>query len=167
MKNYLFPLNAIHKDGTVILLYTLDEVYAFIRKYGKFHEYRTSTKSTSEYYYDRALGGLRHKYSWVTTENDWIVRDDRGRRVKYDDIPSRHSNYDYYNSRRAEIRKIAEKGLPIPGTGCSKAGWRMNHTSKKNSGAGHRNRNRALCEYDRKEYGIKNKYGKPMPWEGY
>lgn len=166
MKNYLFPLNAIHKDGTVILLYTLDEVYDFINKYGKFHDYRTSTKSTSEYYYDHTLGGLRHKYSWKTTENDWIVRDDRGKIVKYDDIPSSHGKYYYYSSRLAEIRKIAEKGLPIPHTGRRR--WKkMNHTAKKNSGAGHRNRNRSRCEHDRKEYGIKNPYGKPINWEGY
>ena len=172
MKNYLFPLNAIHKDGHVVLLYTLDEVYAFIRKYGKFHEYRTSSgERIVSYKYDysqpRAWSRYIPVYEYFTVVNDWIVRDDRGRRVKYDDIPSRHSNYDYYNSRRAELRKFAEKGLPIPGTGCRKAGWKMNHTAKKNSGAGHRNRNRAICEYDRKEYGISNPYGKPMPWEGY
>lgn len=157
MKNFLFPLNAIHRNGEVILLYTLDEVYAFVRKYGRFYDHHVDW----HWYFDNG------RYCEYTKPNDWIVRDDRGRTVKYDDI-SGPPSYNYWiNKRNAEIRKIAEKGLPIPYTGCSKAGYKQNHTAKKNSGSGHRNRNRARCQYDQKEYGIKNKYGKPIPYEGW
>jgi hypothetical protein len=155
MNNFLFPLNAIHRNGEVVLLYTLDEVYSFIKKYGRFYDQHV------EWYWYFVDG----RYVEHNKPNDWILRDDRGSVVRYDDIPNRHDRYHYWNKRNAEIRKIAEKGLPIPGTGGYRKCWKMNHTAKKNSGAGHRNRNRALCEYDRKEYGIKNKYGSPRSWE--
>ena len=42
----------------------------------------------------------------------------------------------------------------------------MNHTAKKNSGAGHRNRNRALAIYEAKEYQVDNNIGgHVIPWE--
>jgi len=158
MNNFLFPLNAIHRDGTVILLYTLDDVFGFVKKYGRFYNHHVDT-----YWYFDSYG----RYCEAKTPNNWILRDDRGRVVKYDDIPFPSRSYSYWNERNAKIRKLAEKGLPIPYTACRKAGRKINHTAKKNSGAGARNRNRALCEYDRKEYGIKNPYGVPVSWEGY
>ncbi len=159
MNNYLFPLNAIHRNGEVILLYTLGEVHDFISKYGRFYD-----KHVDWYWYF-----VDGRYCEHNNPNDWIVRDDRGRTVKYEDVPSRYARYQWYNERNAKVRKIAEKGLPIPGTGAWRKRWRKTSRAiqKKNSGTGHRNRNRALCEYDRKEHGIKNKYGSPKPWEGY
>lgn len=152
--NYLYPLTAIHIDGETILLYSNNAVLDFIKKYGRF------TERHVEWYYDY------HSLTFRKKANGWIVRDDRGRVVKYDDVCYQHQTYDWYNERNAKVRAIAEKGLPIPYTGTSKAGWKMNHTAKKNSGSGHRNRNRALAIYDAKEYGIKNNVGnRVIPYE--
>lgn len=152
--NYLYPLNAISPEGRVILLYTVDAVYDFIKKNGRFHEHR--------YYWIYDFGNYVNKKH----VSEWIIRDDRGRIVKYEDFPINYEKY--YNRRRKEIREIAAKGLPIPGTGCSKAGYKMNHTAKKNSGAGHRNRNRALAIYEAKEYQVDNNIGgRVIPWENY
>lgn len=154
--NYLYPLIAIHSNGYTELLYSIDEVHNFIRKYGQFYEQHV-------YWWNRYVG-----LTLVSTKetHPWIVRDDRGRVVKYDDVRQQWPMYWHYNKRQAAIRKAAEQGLPIPGTGGYRKCWKMNHTAKKNSGKGHRNRNRARCEYERKEYGIPNKYGKVRPWEG-
>lgn len=154
--NYLYPLNAIHIGGEVLLLYTESEVLDFIRKYGKFTEHHV------EWYYDWP------SYTYRKKANGWIVRDDRGRIVKFDDVCYQYVPYEHYNHRQAEIRAIAAKGLPIPRTGCRKAGWKMNHTAKKNSGSGHRNRNRAKAIYESKEYGVHNNIGnRVIPWEHY
>ncbi len=160
--NYLYPLVAIHISGYTELLYTLEDVRAFIRKYGQFYE-------KHKYWYSRYLGYDQYpRYESVEAYHDWIVRDDRGRVVKYDDVCYKHVMYSGWNERNAKIRAIAAKGLPIPGTGCSKAGWKLNHTAKKNSGAGQRNRNRALAIFEAKEYGVKNDIGgRVIPWEGY
>jgi len=152
--NYLYPLIAIHIDGKPILLYSNDALASFIGKYGQFTEHHV------DYYYDISSFMYRRK------TNGWIVRDDRGKIVKYDDVVSFGTNWKYYNKRQAEIRGIAAKGLPIPRTGTSKAGWKMNHVAKKNSGSGHRNRNRALAIYDAKEYDVKNNVGnRVIPYE--
>lgn len=146
---YLYPLTAIHIGGHTELLYTIDEVHEFIRKYGQFHE--------NHVYWT----GHWENHSWISVKcyHPWIVRDDRGRVVKYDDVCVQYPMYWHYNKRQAEVRKIAEKGLPIPGTGGYRKCWKMNHTAKKNSGAGHRNRNRAKAIYEAKEYGVKNDVG--------
>ena len=151
---YLYPLNAIHIDGEVLLLYTYDEVKNFARKHGKWSE------SHVDYYYNFVF----HRFV-RERRNIWIVRDDRGRKVNYDDIIYNDAPWQYYNRRRAAIRKVAQRGLPIPGTGCHRAGWKMNHTAKKNSGSGHRNRNRARFVEDFQEFGIRNNNGKPIPYE--
>lgn len=145
---YLYPFTAVHMDGHTELLYTIDEVHDFIRRHGQFHDQH-------KYWQTRWYP----HYQSIECYHPWIVRDDRGRTVKYDDVCCKYPMYWHYNKRQAEVRKIAEKGLPIPRTGCRKAGWKMNHTAKKNSGAGHRNRNRAKAIYEAKEYGVKNDVG--------
>lgn len=154
---YLYPLNAIHKDGRVVLLYTIEEARAFIGKYGRWYD-----RHVESYWGINQYGLYRE-----TKTNGWIVRDDRGRTVPVKDIEYQYPAYWWYNQRIAEARRAAEKGLPIPGTGGSKKCWKMNHTAKKNSGAGHRNRNRSLAAYEEKEYGIKNTLGRVIPWEHY
>jgi hypothetical protein len=143
---YLYPLVAIHNNGYTVLLYSNDDVTNFIKKYGRWHNHFT--------------GSTRNMHPW-------IVQDDRGRVVTVDDFISSGTNWKYYNKRQAEVCAIAAKGLPIPGTGCSKVGWKINYTAKKNSGSGHRNRNRAKAIDDFKEYGIKNKLGRVISYEGW
>lgn len=153
--DYLYPLNAIHCDGRVELLYTVEEVHNFIKRVKHFREHHV------EYYYVRGYWDKTPQF------NEWVVRDDRGRVVKYNDFVTSSEYLNYYAKRHAKIRQSMEKGLPIPYTGCSKAGWKMNHTAKKNSGSGHRNRNRAFCQEVENEYGVKNTLGKPIPYEGW
>lgn len=153
---YTYPLIAINIDTSTILLYTREDVIAFIDKYGKWHEHHRYWHS----WYDWKLG-IRYGEYLI---HEWIVRDDRGRKVDHRDFFENYSFY-YYNKSMAKIRSYAEKGLPIPGTGTSRP-WKMNHPRKKNSGKGHRNRNRAKAIYDAKEYGVKNNIGnRVIPWE--
>jgi hypothetical protein len=127
MKKYLYPLNAVHKSGFVFLLYSLEEVHDFIRKYGRFYEKRVSCHTTW------------NPYTSVLVINDWIVRDDRGQIVKYDDIPSLPYSGGWWIRKQEERKAAAEKGLPIPGT--RKRRWhKMNHQRKKNGGKGVRNK---------------------------
>lgn len=141
---YLYPLNAIHIDGDVILLYTKEEVDKFIRKHGSWND-----------------NHIDHIFNWSTRSNEeihhnWIVRDDRGRIVDVEDFVERYT-WKYYNERRKKIRAIAEKGLPIPGTGTSKAGYKQNHPAKKNSGYHHFAKNASKYSYDIKTYDLKGK----------
>lgn len=148
---YIYPLTAIHFSGETLMLYSSDAVLSFIKQYGRFTEHHVS------YFYD--WKNLIH-YRKI---DGWIVRDDFGRVVKYEDFCYQYKQYEHYNERMAKLRKIAEKGLPIPRTGCRKAGHKMNHTAKKNSGSGHRNRNRAKIAYEASEYGFRNNSGR-LPW---
>lgn len=155
---YLYPLVAVHNTGYTELLYSNNDVTNFIKKYGRWHDQHA-------YWYTRFVNS-----QLVSTKetHPWIVRDDRGRTVKVDDFISSGTNWKYYNERQAKIRAIADKGLPIPYTGCRKAGLKMNHTAKKNSGSGHRNRNRALAIYEAKEYEVKNNIGgRVIPYENW
>lgn len=147
---YVYPLIATHESGYTILLYNKDEVLSFTRKYGQFDDHRYN------YVYNFTLTPSLTK---IIT-NPWLVRDDLGYIVNYQKFMAENSTplWYRYNKRRAEIRKIAEKGLPIPGTGTSRP-YCTNHAQKKNSGRGHRNRNRALAIYEAKEYNVKNKVG--------
>lgn len=148
---YLYPLIAIHIDGHNELLYNINEVHDFIRKYGQFYD-------KHKYWHRRYISHSPY-IEYVDVYHHWVVRDDRGRIVKYDDVCVKHPVYYWYNKRQAEVRKIAERGLPIPGAGGYRKCCKMNHTAKKNSGAGHRNRNRAKAIYEAKEYGVKNDVG--------
>ena len=158
---YLYPLTAIHIDGHTELLYNIDQVHDFIHKYGQFYD-------KHKYWHRRYVYTPTLHVEYVESYHPWIVRDDRGRIVKYDDVCVQYPMYWHYNKRQAEVRKIAEKGLPIPGTGGYRKCWKMNHTAKKNSGAGHRNRNRAKAIYEAEEYGVKNDVGnRVIPWENF
>lgn len=151
---YLYPLNAINRDGSVILLYSKDDVYKFIAKYGIWEDYHKYTAR----YYDPDTRQVSYHVSY----REWIVRDDRGRKVKFEDVRRPRDTRQYWKQAQ---RDAAAKGLPIPGTGGFRKCWKMNHTAKKNSGSGHRNRNRARFVEDFKEYGIRNNGGKPIPYE--
>jgi len=152
---YLYPLVATHRNGNTELLYSFDAVQQFIKKYGRFHEYHKHS------FYDFRSHGF------ITSYYDWIVRDDRGRKVTCDEFITNGYGVRWHK-RQAELRHYAELGLPIPRTGCRKAGYKMNHPAKKNSGAGHRNRNRALAIYEAGQYKVKNNVGgRVIPWENY
>ena len=137
--NYIYPLTAIHRNGYTELLYSFDAVQKFIQKYGRFSD---SHKSV---YYDYNTGEMRFFYE------DWVVRDDLGNIVNCKFFIT-NGYVKLRKKRLAKLKRYIKLGLPIPGTGCKKAGYKINHTAKKNSGSGHRNRNGALAIYNSKEY---------------
>lgn len=135
--NYLYPITAIHIDGATSVLYSIEAVRAHVRKHGVFEERHVV------YWYDYRNHCQRERL------NTWILRDDRGRIVKYNDvIPPITYDYRWTNVRNAKIRAIAAKGLPIPGTGCSKAGWKFNHKKKKHGGLHTRQKAAERARYD-------------------
>jgi hypothetical protein len=156
--NYTYPLIAINIDGSTILLYTREEVLNFIDKYGIWNDHHRVWAS----WWDWQAGIHHGEYHYYP----WIVRDDRGKKVNHRDFYDAPS-WKRYNEYQAKIRFFADKGLPIPRTGKRK--WRRHHApAMKNSGSGHRNRNRAKAIDDAKEYGIKNDVGnRVIPWEGH
>jgi hypothetical protein len=155
--NYTYPLIATHIDGGTILLYTREEVLNFRKTYGPWHKYHRHW-----------VGYVGWKYlgEWMTHE--WIVRDDWGKEVFVNDFEISNRPFSkYWTKRMQAVSTAMKRGLPIPSTGKRK--WHRHHApAKKNSGSGHRNRNRAKAIDDAKEYGIKNDVGnRVIPWEGY
>lgn len=159
---YAWPLTAIRADGHIIALPDVNAVRAFDRHIRRQKE-SWGAKHRELYYF-------RWPFNVADfTSFDWVVRDDLGRPVIrnafFEVYPVPQRSWDA--ARNAKARACAAKGLPIPGTGCWKAGYKMNHTAKKNSGAGHRNRNRARAIDDAREYGVRNNVGnRVIPWEG-
>lgn len=158
---YAWPLIAIRFDGHTIPLMDVAAVRAF----------EASIRRANESWGDkhRHTFQCHHPFAHqIQTYYHWVIRDDLGRTVTpdafYDAYVSPRPAW--YARRHAAARAAAEKGLPIPGTGCAKAGWKINHTAKKNSGRGHRSRNRALAIYEAREYGVRNNVGnRVIRWE--
>src|SRR6478735_5906286 len=103
---YLYPINAIYKDGkTVELLYDEDAVKRF----------RVGKKSIGDHRQNAAYDYRQHRY--VYSINDWILRDDRGRVVKIDDFNIVYPSGRYSWRRRSKaILDAIENNLPIPWT---------------------------------------------------
>lgn len=152
MNEYTWPFSAIHKDGAVEIINTLEDLKAFNAKNGRWDE----NLKTHVFIWHDDFHGER-----VEVQNTWIMRDFYGEKVLFKDVKRliEGSSYRHYNRRMAEVRAIAAKGLPIPGTGCSKAGWKQDAPAKKNSGNWQRQRNIARAIYEAKEYGVPNKLG--------
>jgi len=151
---YTFPIIAINRDNTTRMFYNGQDLLDFVN----------STKLTK---WGRAPVGetwTYWEYSWCryTSEpkkNEWILRDDRGRSVDYTvfvpatpDWRNHKGNFEYRNG-------------PVPGRTHSSGGWKMNHTAKKNSGSGARQRARANAVEAFNQYRIRNPYGKPIRYE--
>ena len=113
---YQYPLQAIHNNGYVILLHSIEDVVQFLQDYGRWEDKHIII-------YDV---GFTHR-SIIT---NWIVRDDLGQIVNADDwinqfYPKRIS---YWERRCRKIAQAMELGLPIPGTGRRK--YHKNYTGK-------------------------------------
>jgi hypothetical protein len=158
MKEYAWPFSAIHKDGAIEIINNADELKAFNQKNGRWSD---NHKVHVFMWYD--MENLRGER--VEVQNTWIVRDFFGKKVCFKDAERlmKWPAYHHYNKRMAQVRAIAAKGLPIPGTGCSKAGWKQNAPAKKNSGNKHKKRNIARAIYEAREYGVPNKLGNSVP----
>ena len=151
---YVYPLNAIHIDGDTVLLYSKKEVEAFQKN-----------NRWGTVFGDPSLNDFSDR-RWEVFNCAWIIRDDWGRKVHPLDFVMKN-DFRFLKARHIRAKKAIELGLPIPYTGTSRP-WKMNHPAKKNSGKGHRNRNRAKAIYDYQEYGVKNDVGyRVIPWEGY
>lgn len=165
---YKYPLTAINRDRTTVLLYTVDDVRKFVAKNGWWGE---EWQKNWLWYNSYGVRNPHPSVPWNWNRRDepiqynWIIRDEYGCKVKPTDFD--FSNNTWRSERLKKIRHTEALGLPIPGQRHARSGWKQNAPAKKNSGKGHLNRNRSLCEYDRIEYGIKNPYGAVRPWEGY
>ena len=166
IKNYTFPFNAINADGTNIIINTLDELKAFnLNVCGQWGWKGWSDSRYSYHWANSRLNADDNIVEWrshtVKVINTWIVRDFFGKPVKFAEITEdlRGGRWESYNRSMKKVRDIAEKGLPIPRTGCRKAGWKQNAPAKKNSGKGHRRRNVAKVFYESALYEIPNKLG--------
>jgi len=165
---YKYPITAINRDRSTLLLYTIDDIRAFVKKNGWWGEEWQRTRC---WWYSYGVRNPHPGIPWnwnrrtEPTYYQWIMRDEWGRKVKPTDFD--FSDRSWRDKHLKKIRHAEELGLPIPGQRHARSGWKQNAPAKKNSGKGKRNRDRALCEYERKEYGIKNKYGNVRPWEGY
>jgi len=158
-----WPLLAIRFDGQTTTLSNPDAVRAFM----------SDIRSHNEHW------GVKHVQQaspygyWaiapMVITSHWVVRDDFGAVITRELFDPATTLRSKWSARRCkQVRIAAAKGLPIPGTGCWKAGYKMNHTAKKNSGSGHRNRNRALAIYEAAEYAVPNKIGsRVIPYEGW
>lgn len=166
IKNYTFPFNAINADGSNIIINTLDELKAFnINVCGQWGWKGWSDTRYSYHWVNSRYRTNDNIVDWrrqeIKVTNTWIVRDFFGKTVKFGNISEdlRGCRWASYNRSMKKVRDIAEKGLPIPRTGCRKAGWKQNAPAKKNSGKGHRRRNVAKAIYESAVYEIPNKLG--------
>lgn len=131
---YLFPLVATHRNGDSALLYSVAEYLAF-------HNSKVGDEWIT---YDTALW---YRRDYINTQNDWIVRDDRGHPVKCEDFPRvRH-----YYWRREPTHTFRDG--PVPNIRHSRAGWKINHTAKKNGGVGAEFRRETRAAYDALDIG--------------
>ena len=132
---YLYPLIATDRDGKTELFYDADS-------FREFALHRCAK-----------VGGrwAVTEYRWsntVVVENDWIVRDDRGRPVDIDDF--RVTKY-YYRHNKYNFRDG-----PVENIGHNRAGWKQNATAKKNGGSGASARRASKVRYENKVYGLKD-----------
>lgn len=150
-KTIEWPLLAIHRNGETLEIHNADDLKTFFKINGKWSNKRETTIPD----YCRET----RRYLWKTITHDWIMRDLFGRKVSFDDASHLifASPYHWLRVRNAKLRAIAEKGLPIPHTGCRKAGRKQNAPGKKNSGRKHRLRNQAKANYDIKIHNLPGK----------
>lgn len=163
--NYLYPIVLTSRDGETKLIYSADEFrsFAFNRKNGGVGTYFDEYTDWHNRYSRWIEGVYFNKYR-SCFENRWIARDDRGRKVDCRDFELGPDRNRY---RRVGSNNFEFRNGPVPFVRHSKP-WKMNHTAKKNSGSGHRNRNRAKAIYEAKEFGVKNNVGgRVIPWEHY
>lgn len=163
---YKYPLTATNRGGSTLLLYTIEDVRAFVSKYGWWGE-----EWQRNWWYAYGERNPHPSTPWFysrrneLTHYEWIIRDDFGAKVKPTNFD--FSNNNWREKHIATIRHAESLGLPIPGQRHSRAGWKQNAPAKKNSGAGKRNRDRSICREHQQEYNIQNRYGSVQRWEGY
>lgn len=111
--NILYPVVALNRDGTTELLYTKEAVCEFVR----IHNVGATWELRS------------YRFNWMTRNRDyftkvfnWILRDDRGRKLDPSDFPTTYdsSNCPWtkrWNQREKVKARAIEQGLPVPRTG--------------------------------------------------
>lgn len=150
MNTIEWPLFLIRRSGEVLEINTSEELLGFVSCYGAW-----SLKHRME-----IITGYSMHNGWpvidrMIVHNEWIARDSFGKVVGREIIDQLRKNtyYARYNKRMAEVRAIAEKGLPIPRTG--KIKWnKHNAPAKKNSGFKHHARNIERSKQDMKEHDL-------------
>lgn len=111
MPDFTYPLVAIRNDGTTITAHTPEEACAFNRlRPGHCHVERIL--------YIAAMGRDGPIWRESAVHHEWIVRDDHGRIVLHEDLPSTDAPRSGWLRRRlVEAQEAAKRGLPIPRTG--------------------------------------------------
>lgn len=111
MPDFAYPLIAIRNDGATITAYTPEEASAFNRlRPGRHHVERI--------HYIAVMGRDGPVWRESTVRHEWIIRDDHGRIVLHEDLPSTDAPRGGWRRRRlVEAQEAAERGLPIPRTG--------------------------------------------------
>ena len=154
---YIYPLTAIHMNGETKLLRNKEDAVNFYYKHGRWHTYHGEVHPLYEYYYRKV---------WIS---HWIVRDDWGRPVDYNDIKPVYNYSSYWKRRQKEVRRCKELGLPIPGTGRRWKRRTHNAPAKKNGGTLQRARAASKYKQEIKEYDLPKKvrgtnYYDPWDW---
>ncbi len=113
--NILYPVIAVNRDGVTIVLDTIEDVRNFIRgkKVGVYFLESTWVWGKDRRPIRGSHGGLSVGY-YTPKEHDWILRDDRGRKVDPREKPITRE-YDWVDDRLRSRQHAAAKGLPIPG----------------------------------------------------
>ena len=109
--NYLFPVTAINRDGTTRVLDTVADVLAFVHS--------IPTTRYAQVRVGQEWLNYDPRWSWLTTnavDNEWILRDDRGRPVDFNDfIPADSRNWK--KRRRNKRGNFIFRDGPVPGRG--------------------------------------------------
>lgn len=114
MPDYAYPLIATRHDGKTYVAHTIREAIAMFAPLGAISD-NLLDRCVTRYVTPDGHEVYEEGYRF----NHVIVRDDEGRVVHDRDIPlPERANRPRYLRRLDEKRLAAERGLPIPGTGC-------------------------------------------------
>ena len=115
LKNFTAPFILIRRDGWTAVFDDMETLAASIRE----------SRITVCENHQSHIGFFKREFALI--ENEWIVRDDRGRTVTADDIaalsPFKYGFWGICADRRTEAQHAASLGLPIPYTG-KRSGYR-------------------------------------------
>lgn len=147
---YTFPIIAISSDKiSTRLLYSAQEVLDFVKSLPRASRWASASVNTEwviswEYdFSNRFSTDYRKNYKYA----EWILRDDRGRPVDYTEFQvARNGNWK--KAHRNKKGKHTYRYDPVYRVSNRKAGWKINHTAKKNGGIGAEFRRETKAAYD-------------------
>jgi hypothetical protein len=149
---YTFPIIAISSDKiSTRVLYSGQEVLDFVRSVPRAHRWGDHPVSDEwiiswDYDFTDRFSAYRD-YRKNIKHAEWILRDDRGCPVDYSVFQqARPTNWK--KARRNKKGKHTYRYDPVYNIGHSRAGWKTNHTAKKNGGIAAEFRRETKAAYD-------------------